>query len=69
MEQAPCDLLEDRLEFTASKHLWEAPTSVDFFRAWKTKPRWTVQHLNFCEFWQYARPADTDDFTKVLLTM
>jgi hypothetical protein len=55
--------------YTASRHLWEARSSVDFFRAWREQPQWTIANFDFSDFWQYARAEDMDDFTKVMLTM
>lgn len=54
--------------FTASRHLWEASTSVDFFRAWREQPQWGIQNGVFKEFWQFARAEDCDEFTKLMLT-
>ncbi len=55
------------LRFTASRHLWEAPSSVDFFRAWREKPQYYIRDFDFKDFWSYARPDDLDEFTKVML--
>lgn len=57
----------DNLRFTASRHLWEAPSSVDFFRAWRDKPQYYIRDFDFKDFWSYARPDDMDEFTKVML--
>ncbi|KAL6869109.1 hypothetical protein ACO1O0_000432 [Amphichorda felina] len=54
--------------FTASRHLWEAATPADFFRAWREQPRWTIANGGFRDFWQYARAEDMDEFTKLMLT-
>ncbi|KAK2603830.1 hypothetical protein QQS21_003954 [Conoideocrella luteorostrata] len=54
--------------FTASRHLWEAASSADFFRAWREKPQFMIKDMSFKEFWVYARPDDCDDFTKIMLT-
>lgn len=61
-------LWQRTLAFTASKHLWEAPTSVEFFRAWRERPQWAIQNNSFKDFWQYARSEDCDEFTKLMLT-
>ncbi|QPH00138.1 hypothetical protein C2857_003396 [Epichloe festucae Fl1] len=58
----------ENMAFTASRHLWDANSSVNFFRAWREKPQFTITGLNFKEFWIYARPDDCDDFTRLLLT-
>ncbi|KAJ6780060.1 hypothetical protein PWT90_10600 [Aphanocladium album] len=55
------------LRFTASRHLWEAPSSVEFFRAWRDKPQYFIRDFDFKDFWSYARPDDMDEFTKVML--
>ncbi|KAL7932175.1 hypothetical protein V8C35DRAFT_96243 [Trichoderma chlorosporum] len=67
-EEAPSDFWEDGHSFTASRHLWEATSSVEFFRAWREKPQYCVTDLSFKEFWMYARPDDMDDFTRLMLT-
>lgn len=55
-------------EFTASRHLWEADSSMSFLRAWQTKPQFTVNQMDFKEIWLHARPEDLDEFTVMLLT-
>ncbi|KAJ3472119.1 hypothetical protein NLG97_g11269 [Lecanicillium saksenae] len=55
------------LRFTASRHLWEAPSSVEFFRSWREKPQYFIRDFDFKDFWSYARPDDMDEFTKVML--
>jgi hypothetical protein len=65
---APADFWEDGHSFTASRHLWEATSSVEFFRAWREKPQYCITDLSFKEFWMYARPDDMDEFTKLMLT-
>lgn len=66
--KADSDLWEENLCFTASSHLWEAKTSVEFYRAWREQPQWCIQDSSFKEFWQYARAEDMDEFTKLMLT-
>lgn len=58
----------ENITYTASRHLWDANSSVDFFRAWREKPQFTITGLNFKEFSIYARPDDCDDFTRLMLT-
>ncbi|EHK45299.1 hypothetical protein TRIATDRAFT_221642 [Trichoderma atroviride IMI 206040] len=67
-EEAPPEFWEDGHSFTASRHLWEATSSVDFFRAWREKPQYCVTDMSFKEFWMYARPDDMDEFTRLMLT-
>lgn len=55
------------LTFTASRSLWEAPSSVEFYRAWKDKPQYFIRDFDFKDFWSYARPDDMDDFTRTML--
>lgn len=57
------------MPYTASRHLWNAASSVEFFRAWREQPQWTIQNFDFKEFWQYARAEDLDDFTRMMLTV
>lgn len=54
--------------FTASRHLWDAASSVEFYRAWREKPQWWIENLSFKDFWMYGRPGDIDDFTRLMLT-
>ncbi|EHK26457.1 uncharacterized protein TRIVIDRAFT_35417 [Trichoderma virens Gv29-8] len=67
-EEAPNDFWEDGHSFTASRHLWEATSSVEFFRAWREKPQYCITDMSFKEFWMYARPDDMDEFTRLMLT-
>ncbi|KAL7944772.1 hypothetical protein V8C42DRAFT_80924 [Trichoderma barbatum] len=67
-EEAPPDFWEDGHSFTASRHLWEATSSVEFFRAWREKPQYCIADMSFKEFWMYARPDDLDEFTRLMLT-
>lgn len=55
------------MTFTASKHLWQAPSSVEFFRAWREKPQYRIVNFDFKDFWMYARADDADEFTKLML--
>lgn len=66
---APCDIMETTMVFTASRHLWEAESSVSFYRAWNEKPQYCIRDLDFKDFWQYGRPEDVDDFTRMMLTV
>lgn len=54
--------------FTASKSLWEATSSVEFYRAWREKPQYFIRNFDFKEFWQYGRLDDMDEFTRLMLT-
>ncbi|KOS20564.1 Peroxisome proliferation transcriptional regulator [Escovopsis weberi] len=65
--KAPCYLWAEDESFTASRHLWEAKTSVEFFRAWREKPQFCVTNMMFRDFWQGAGPDDLDDFTKMMV--
>lgn len=67
-ELAPNDCWEDGHSFTSSRHLWEATSSVEFFKAWREKPQYCITDLSFKEFWMYARPDDMDEFTRLMLT-
>ncbi|KFA74580.1 hypothetical protein S40288_08147 [Stachybotrys chartarum IBT 40288] len=58
----------DAAFFTASRYVWEAPTAVEFYRAWREKPLYCVREFNFKEIWQYAHPEDMDDFTRMMMT-
>ncbi|RCI07846.1 hypothetical protein L249_5810 [Ophiocordyceps polyrhachis-furcata BCC 54312] len=67
-EQPAPGMWIERQCFTASKHLWEAASSVDFYRAWREKPHYWVENLGFGDLWMYARPTDLDEFTRLMLT-
>ncbi|KAH7197613.1 uncharacterized protein B0J16DRAFT_328630 [Fusarium flagelliforme] len=66
--EPPCDIMTPNFQFTASKYLWEADSSMAFFRAWQTKPQFPVRNLDFKGIWMHARPEDVDEFTKLMLT-
>ncbi|QPC75668.1 hypothetical protein HYE68_006420 [Fusarium pseudograminearum] len=66
--EPPCDVMEPNFHFTASKYLWEADSSMAFFRAWQTKPQYPVRNLDFKGVWMHAQPEDVDEFTKLMLT-
>lgn len=57
------------IPYTASQPLWGATTSVEFFRAWREQPRWIIRMFDYKEFWQYARPEDMCEFTKIMLAV
>jgi hypothetical protein len=52
--------------FTASRHVWEAESSVEFYRAWREKPLYLIKNFDFTEFWQYGRVDDMDEFTRLI---
>lgn len=54
--------------FIASRHLWEAPSSIQFYRSWREKPQFCIDGMSFKEAWQYARPDDLDEFSKLMMT-
>jgi hypothetical protein len=64
----PCEIMAPKFQFTASKYLWEADSSMAFFRAWQTKPQYPVRDLDFKGIWLHAQPEDVDEFTKLMLT-
>ncbi|KAM0343334.1 hypothetical protein ACHAPU_008655 [Fusarium lateritium] len=67
--QAPCEIMSAaNFEFTASRYLWEADSSMTFYRAWQTKPQYPVRNLDFKSVWLHAQPEDVDEFTKLMLT-
>ncbi|VUC22422.1 unnamed protein product [Clonostachys rosea] len=63
----PMEIWKANMLFTASKRLWTADTSVEFYQAWREDPQWYIRDNKFDEFWQYARPEDLDEFTRLLL--
>jgi hypothetical protein len=66
---APCEIMDaSGFHFTASRYLWEADSSLAFFRAWQTKPQYPVRNLDFKGVWLHAQPEDVDEFTKLMLT-
>ncbi|RGP60283.1 c6 zinc finger protein [Fusarium sporotrichioides] len=66
--EPPCEIMAPKFQFTASKYLWEADSSMAFFRAWQTKPQYPVRDLDFKGIWLHAQPEDVDEFTKLMLT-
>ncbi|KAJ6445735.1 C6 zinc finger domain-containingprotein [Purpureocillium lavendulum] len=65
---ADCGMWSETQSFTASRHLWDATSSVEFYRSWRDKPQWWIENLTFGDFWQYGRPGDLDEFTRLMLT-
>ncbi|KAI5466718.1 hypothetical protein BGZ63DRAFT_5801 [Mariannaea sp. PMI_226] len=66
--EPPAEAMETPHYFTASRHLWEATSSVNFYQAWHLKPQFCVPDMDFKEVWLHARPDDIDEFTKMMLT-
>ncbi|KAK3330453.1 hypothetical protein B0H66DRAFT_468993 [Apodospora peruviana] len=55
--------------WTLSRHLWEADSSYDFYRAWEEKkPHFVINSYSFDEFLKYGRPDDVDEFAKIMLS-
>ncbi|KAI8724989.1 Zn(2)-C6 fungal-type domain-containing protein [Fusarium sp. LHS14.1] len=67
-QEPPYRIFESPFAFTASKYLWEADSSMNFYRAWQTKPQFHVTNMDFREVWLHAQPGDVDDFTRLMLT-
>ncbi|KAF4446625.1 c6 zinc finger protein [Fusarium austroafricanum] len=66
--EPPCEIMDaPDFQFTASRYLWEADSSVAFYRAWQTKPQYPVRNLDFKGVWLHAQPEDVDEFTKLML--
>jgi hypothetical protein len=51
--------------WTMSRPLWEALSSFDFFRRWKTYH--IIRNFEFENFLKTGRADDVDDFSKVLM--
>ncbi|KJZ76532.1 hypothetical protein HIM_03868 [Hirsutella minnesotensis 3608] len=66
-EEPDDDMWCKRQTFTASKHLWDATSSVEFYRSWRDKPQYWIENMSFTDFWMYGRPADLDEFTRLML--
>ncbi|KAK7430803.1 hypothetical protein QQZ08_002592 [Neonectria magnoliae] len=66
--EPPCNIMEPGFTFTASRHLWEAPSSITFFQAWHMKPQFCVPDMDFKDVWMHARPDDLDEFSRLMLT-
>ncbi|KAK8194226.1 hypothetical protein M8818_007414 [Zalaria obscura] len=58
------DLMKDD-----ERHLWEAPSSFDFYRAWREKPKWAISNLFFEEFLKDGKGEDMDEFSRFLLVV
>lgn len=59
----------DKHIWTHSGHLWEAPSSFDFYRAWREKPKWAISNLFFEEFLKDGKGEDMDEFSRFLLVV
>ncbi|KAI1488263.1 hypothetical protein F5X96DRAFT_94718 [Biscogniauxia mediterranea] len=55
--------------WTLSSYLWDAPSSFDFFRAWKEKPMWVISAFKFEEFVKHGMGDDIDEFSRYFLTI
>jgi hypothetical protein len=55
--------------WTLSSHLWNAPSSFEFFQAWREKPLWIISAFEFDDFVKNGCGDDLDEFAKALLTM
>lgn len=55
--------------WTLSSHLWNAPDSFEFFRAWAEKPFWVISAFKFEEFVKTGTGDDMDDFARSFLTV
>ncbi|RYP76156.1 hypothetical protein DL771_001980 [Monosporascus sp. 5C6A] len=55
--------------WTLSGHLWNAPGSFEFFRAWREKPLWIVSSFKFEEFAKTGTGDDLDEFAQHFLTL
>lgn len=53
--------------WTLSRHLWEAPSSFDFFDAWDSKSRFHVSCLEVDDCLKQARGDDVDAFGRAML--
>ncbi|KAK1990416.1 hypothetical protein LX36DRAFT_686031 [Colletotrichum falcatum] len=54
--------------WTFSRHLWDAESSPAFYSAWREKPMFLVNGIFLQQVAKMARPADVDDFARLLLT-
>ncbi|KAH7024799.1 uncharacterized protein B0I36DRAFT_332050 [Microdochium trichocladiopsis] len=55
--------------WTLSRHLWDAPGSFEFCKAWNEKPFFYISGFGFREFLECGRPDDVDSFARILLTV
>lgn len=55
--------------WTLSSHLWDAPSSFDFFRAWGAKPFWVISAFKFENFLKTGTGDDLDEFARNFLTV
>ncbi|ROT35603.1 hypothetical protein SODALDRAFT_328974 [Sodiomyces alkalinus F11] len=54
--------------WTASRHLWDAKSSVSFLSAWREKPQFVVENLFIQDLAKRARPEDVDSMALIALT-
>ncbi|KAF7548292.1 hypothetical protein G7046_g8723 [Stylonectria norvegica] len=66
--EPPLDMFTCSHSFTASRHLWEADSSLAFYRAWNEKPQYCVVDMGLKDLWLYGQAEDVDTFTKFMLT-
>lgn len=66
-ETPDAEMWSQENNFTASRHLWDATSSVEFYRSWREKPHFLITNMGFKEFWSNAGPEDCDDFTNLML--
>lgn len=55
--------------WTVSRPLWEAPSSFEFFVAWKENPHFIVANFEVGGLLKNARGEDVDDFMKLMVVM
>jgi hypothetical protein len=55
--------------WTLSRHLWEAPSSFDFFHIYREKPHYTISNVFFDDFLKEGKGDDVDDFGRILLVV
>ncbi|GAM83004.1 hypothetical protein ANO11243_009900 [Dothideomycetidae sp. 11243] len=60
------DLMSTNVE-PDSWELWEASSSFDFFRVWRSNPRFDVWCLELDEAMKYGKGDDADGFAKIML--
>jgi len=59
----------DEHRWTLSSHLWNAPDSFEFYRAWREKPSFAISNFDFAGFLESGKPEDVDSFARIFLTL
>jgi hypothetical protein len=54
-------------EWTASAHLWNAPSVIDFAIAWNERRHLVIQNLNHTPLLADGDPSEVDTFGRIVI--